>query len=521
MSPGRPGIWRRIVFRFGSLGLALALVAAMGAISGQQAPPEGKEIQAAQRIVDLNLRIKELERIKAAYPQSRMLAAIDRDIFDAKVGLCETLDAVDALQEPLLSQGTGFDRLDAYYFACERVLNHRNIDRFDRARVTAVIESYVAGYLKASMDPVVIDPIPDDQKRFIAAYTASMDLYAAQAYLREGRAEKALEALLKGRQTGAPLGPSFAYYSAEAYAMQGKTAEAYDGYFAAAVENFLGAEAKARALYQKVHGGLDGFEAMLEKKWREMPYRPAEFIPTSPWKGKTVLAELFTGSECGPCVAADFGFDGLLEVFAPRYVAVLEYHLPIPGPDPLMNPATRDRQEFYGVTSTPTSFFDGERKHAGGGAKPRSEEKFKEYKSAVEALVYEDSAATLRAKAVRHDGSVFVECSFDPIVPGAAYHIALVEKEVRYRGSNGIVFHKMVVRDLLTLAPKGPTERAVFDLAASEGRAARHLADFEKERSFLFKEKKFATDPARLAVVLFVQDEATKKVLNAVFADVQ
>jgi len=130
--------------RFAALGLALFLAALWAAPAGQQAPPESREIQAARRIEDLALRIKELERIKAAYPQSRLMTTIERNLLDAKVALCETVEEVDLLQRPLLGQGSGFDRLDAYYYACDRVLDHRNIDRFDRARVTAIVESYVA-----------------------------------------------------------------------------------------------------------------------------------------------------------------------------------------------------------------------------------------------------------------------------------------------------------------------------------------------------------------------------------------
>jgi hypothetical protein len=487
----------------------------------QEQPPEGKEVQAALKLDDLNARIKELERIKAAYPQTRLLAAIDRNIFAARVGLCETVDAVDELQKPLLTQGTGFARLDNFYFACDRVLNHRNVDRFDRARVTAVIESYVSEYLKAAADPEVIRDIPEAQGKYIASYTASMFLFEAQARLRAGLTEKALETLDKYKTAGGGPDAAFAYYSAEAYALQGRDADASAAYFTAAVDNYRDSDAKARAYYQKVNGTLDGFDARLEAKWRELPYHPEPFIPAAVWKGKSVLAEIFTGSECPPCVAADLGFDGLIEAFDPRYLVVLEYHLPIPGPDPLMNPATRRRQEFYGVSSTPTPFFDGEQKFPGGGGKLRAEEKFKEYRGEVEARVSAAPAVVLKVAAVRRGGAVTVDCSFDAVVPGAAYNVALVEREVRYRGSNGIVFHKMVVRDIVSLDPSAKPARATFDLAVVERLAGKHLEDFEKERSVRFKEKKSGIDQARLAAVLFVQDQGTKRVLNAACADVK
>ena len=233
-----------------------------------------------------------------------------------------------------------------------------------------------------------------------------------------------------------------------------------------------------------------------------------------------MLAELFTGSECPPCVAADIGFDGLLEAFTPKHLAVLEYHLPIPGPDPLMNPATKVRQDYYGVTSTPTPFFDGERKSPGGGPRPRAEEKYLEYRSEIERLALEAPAVMIEARAVRAAGKVEVSASFDKSVPDADRLVALVEKEARHRGANGIVFHKMVVRGLLALDPSARKAAAVFDLGELERASVGYLEDFEKERGFTFKEKKAAADPGNLAVVVFVQDRTSKKVLNAAFADV-
>ena len=52
---------------------------------------------------------------------------------------------------------------------------------------------------------------------------------------------------------------------------------------------------------------------------------------------RVVVVELFTGAECPPCVSADVAFDALLETYKPNEVVLLEYHLHIPGPDPLTN----------------------------------------------------------------------------------------------------------------------------------------------------------------------------------------
>lgn len=510
--------------RVGLLAAVLAIFLAAGpaaASPAQQPPPERAEIQAALKIADLKARIKELERIKAAYPQSSLMASIDRNILGAQIDLCETLDEIDAFQRPLLSQGAGFARLDAFYFACDRIFRHRNLARFDKSRVTAVIEAYNEAYAKAAVDPAVLKDIPVDQRKYIASYTGSMLIYLARAYADEGRADMIVKTLERYREAGAVLDASYAYYKAEAAALRGRDNEAYEDYFTAAVDGYRDSEDKARAVHKKLLGTEAGFAAALEAKWRELPFHPEPFAAAEGGSGRTVLAELFTGSECPPCVAADLGFDGLLEAFTPKHLAVLEYHLPIPGPDPLMNPATKARQDYYGVTSTPTPFFDGERKFPGGGPRPRAEEKYKEYRGEIERRALEAAGVAIEARAVREAGQVRVSASFDKSVPGADRLVALVEKEARYRGSNGIVFHKMVVRGLRPLDPSARTAVAVFDLAGLEGAAVKHLEDYEKERGFTFKEKKAAADPANLAVVVFVQDRIARKVLNAAFADVR
>jgi hypothetical protein len=85
-------------------------------------------------------------------------------------------------------------------------------------------------------------------------------------------------------------------------------------------------------------------------------------------KGKStraVLVELFTGAQCPPCVASDMAFDGLEKTYQPGEVVLLQYHLHIPGPDPMANLDTDGRFDFYAdlyakkVRGTPTNLFNG------------------------------------------------------------------------------------------------------------------------------------------------------------------
>src|SRR5579884_904656 len=107
--------------------------------------------------------------------------------------------------------------------------------------------------------------------------------------------------------------------------------------------------------------------------------RKVATVRTSKYPGRkgngnrVVLVELFTGAQCPPCVAADIAFDGLANTFQPNQVVFLQYHLNVPGPDPLTNPSAEERLKYYEqeVQGTPTLLLDGQvrgRATQGGGA---------------------------------------------------------------------------------------------------------------------------------------------------------
>jgi hypothetical protein len=81
-----------------------------------------------------------------------------------------------------------------------------------------------------------------------------------------------------------------------------------------------------------------------------------------------LLLELFTGAQCGPCVAADLAFDALSQAYNPTNLITLQYHLHIPGPDPLTSPDCVSRQTYYEVRSTPSTYFNGRALAGGGGS---------------------------------------------------------------------------------------------------------------------------------------------------------
>lgn len=510
-----------------TIGLSLALILGLAVIASaqQQQPPEYKEVVAAVQLKDAAARLKELERIKAAYPQTTMGELIDSYVLSTRVELAPTLAAVLDIQKASVGKGTGPDLVNGYVQGASQIIEHPKIKSFEVTKVLETVVAYRAAALKALADPANLESLQteDRRKSFTAFYGNALELLLAQAHLNAGQADKTLAVLDAYRAGGGAADGEYYSVRGGACSLLGKSKEAFEAYLAAAVEKYEGAADKAKAAYVQINGRIDGFDAVFEAKRKELPYHPAPFKAPGDWKGKVVLAEIFTGSECPPCVGADLGFDGLIESYPASHLAVLEYHLPIPRPDPIMNPATAARQAYYGVKSTPSTFFDGEAKLGGGGSRGMSESKFKAYKAEIDARLAAAPEMIIKAQAAKAGDTVKVECELDKTVPGAEVFAVLVQDVEEYAGSNGIIEHKMVVRDLAVLAEGAKS--AVFDLAASEKKADEYLTEFENTstrfKGFKFPERHAKIARSGLRIVVFAQLKDTKKVLNAVVAGVK
>src|SRR5262245_8078547 len=172
-----------------------------------------------------------------------------------------------------------------------------------------------------------------------------------QIYLKKGRdaeAEKAFKDAHKANPTleAASIG------LATILAKSGDNARAVEFMVEAAVSGRVTREARQllEELYRKTHqDSLSGLEEMLDERYRRAfsnPFRAKHFKPGSSRKDRVVLAEVFTGAGCPPCVGADLAFDAVLDRYERRDVAVLMYHLHIPRPDPMANAATRIARPF-------------------------------------------------------------------------------------------------------------------------------------------------------------------------------
>ncbi len=307
--------------------------------------------------------------------------------------------------------------------------------------------------------------------------------------------------------------------------------------------------AELQALYKETRGGTPAdLDRMLDERYEreaveiDAPaYRPSKARTT-----RVVLAELFTGAGCPPCVGADLAFEGALERYSPKDLALLVYHEHIPRPDPMTNPSTQTRKEFYDVPGTPTFFIDGGNRQAGGSAASGAQKLFDEtVRPFVDKRLDVKAGAAIDLKASMAGDTVNVTAKVSKIRSAGAprtsgtgaeagnsltLQLALVEEMVHYTGENGVRFHPMVVRSLASAgkgglgfalpAGKSPTIVFTFDLARAAADAKAHLDDMEGGSSkrfgkFQFVERKSDFGRGRLRVVAFVQDDTTKDVLQA------
>jgi thiol-disulfide isomerase/thioredoxin len=510
------------------LGLALLVAVAafplrlVGLQDRPEQPPEFAQLRKAIKIEDPAARLAELERIQAAYPNSQIKLMLDSAIISTRVEISTDLAVVLDLQKKLLQEARGLERLAALADVGQEILEHPNLKQFDPKAAAAAVVDYSSQGLKLAEDPEFLKSVSEDEKPYIQMFVLYLTQAEAQAYLSVKDADNALRALEENKAKGVEQDKVSNYQMGSIMELKGRDKEALEYYFRAAAENYRDSSKKALYLYKKVTGSSEGFEAKLEAKQHELPFEPQKFQPGPEWKGKAVVVELFTGSECPPCVAADVAVDGLLETLTPEYLAVLEYHLPIPRPDPMMNQATALRAGRYGVRSVPSIFIDGQPLAGGGGPIFMAKAKYEQYLEQIWQRINVDPGLKLKLETSLQGDDILVSYTLNKLPDNADCHAALVQKEEKFQGGNGIIFHKMIVREFKTVAdPPGLSGRLTINLPGAEQSALQRVGEYEKQMGFTSKEKHAAIDRTRLRIVFFIQDKSTDKVYTAAVADVK
>jgi hypothetical protein len=286
------------------------------------------------------------------------------------------------------------------------------------------------------------------------------------------------------------------------------------------------------------------------------PFKPAAFAGRKDKKAdQVVLMELFTGAQCPPCVAADVAFDALFTTYKPIDFIGLQYHLHIPGPDPLTNTDSVARQKYYGseVRGTPSTFFNGHSEAGGGGPMANAQEKYNEYRTIIDKSLETIKGAKIAVSATQAGGQIKIVASAEAtengvdkrvgsetsetnlkakekskeerINPKRVLRLALTEESIHYAGSNRLRYHHHVVRALPGGADgtelKGGKAKTDVTLKLADVKLdlEKYLSDFTKTRPFPNPLPEIKLN--KLSVVAFVQDDGDKSILHAVSVPVE
>ena len=235
---------------------------------------------------------------------------------------------------------------------------------------------------------------------------------------------------------------------------------------------------------------------------------------------------MFTGSGCGPCVAADLAFDAVMERYPAGTIVPLAYHQNIPAPDPMVTTGSVARKDYYQIRGVPTFNIDGALGRLGGGARANTATAYKDYVAKIDKALETPALAELSVSATGEGDQIVAIANVSKLPDNATdlrLHILLVERDVRFSGENGIRFHPMSVRGSagengngIPITSTGMTQHT-FSLNAIKEDITRTLqAEMDRRRKTEQPgaiPREYAADgrphvnidPAHLSVVAFVQ----------------
>ena len=493
-------------------------------------PPDVKAYNDANRISDPQKKIEAMEKFLVDFPKSGGVSSAHQAIMNTLIKNMpdqkdRILMAMEKYFEPTPEANRGF--------AYGQVAN-------------ALVEANILLEKAEELANKALALTEEQQAKTLRQARATNQALIGRIYLNKGKtkeAEKAFQAAytaLPLADASAPALKMAALGLAELAEKDGKSDKVVEYLATASIFGALNAKAKQQleTAYRKTHkDSLAGLEDMVDAKYEKAfphPVKVAAYTPSSARTNRTVLAEVFTGSGCPPCVAADLAFDAFLGRHSRKDLVVLMYHQHIPQPDPMTNPSSLARYPYYNPRGVPTMAIDGDSSVSGGGPRSATKSTYDRLLPLIDKALEAKAEAEIKLDATMTGSAIKVLANVKPTQAEASnlkLHIALVEEHLRYVGENGIRIHPMVVRSLageksggFALGEKPEAISWSFDLSAITQETKQALDEFEVKRKatdgYTFAEKKHVIDPSQLSVVAFVQDEKTKKVLQTVLVKV-
>lgn len=289
-------------------------------------------------------------------------------------------------------------------------------------------------------------------------------------------------------------------------------------------------------------GELKAVEARLEKLEGELdreylasvpPFKPVKYTGRKEAEANQVaVLELFTGAQCPPCVAADVAFDGLEKAYSHKDLVLIQYHMHIPGPDPLTNRDSEARFKYYQkhfageIRGTPSTIFNGKAAAGGGGGMANSEGKFKEYSKLINPILEKTTPIKVNGTASRNGDKIDINVD----VYGAEgsddlkLRLIVVEDSIKYVGGNKLRFHHQVVRAMpggaegIAIKDKNFKHHETADVSKIRAELTKYLDDYAANRPFPNANRPL--DMKNLKVIAIVQNDKNAEILQAIQLDV-
>jgi len=506
------------------------------AAKAPETPSDQKAYTAASRTMDPSKKLEALEKFKADFPTSDMLSAADSAIlrtlvkqFPSQKGrIMKQAKAMYAGAEAR-EKGSTANEIAVEFVDAGRFLG--DAERYAKLGVADMQEARYARELKEGYEKRKQTVPSDDEiaKRYRES-RATRVATLGRVEVARGQTARG-QKLLEEAWAANPNQPVVDAILGELAYKAGNDQKAMELLVPARLSGRApaGAVQALEALYRKQHNGsIEGLDAMLDAEYRRLypnPVKVEAYHPTEKRSDRLVLAEVFTGSGCPPCVGADLAFDAAMERFPSKDLAVVMYHQHVPRPDPMTNPDTIARSKAYEVRGVPTYAIDGKTLGGGGGARDNAGKIYERIVTPIEKDLELPAEARLTAHAAISGNTVKVTGAVGDVKEKSGdlkVRVLLVEKEIRYNGENGIRFHPMVVRAIAEEKADGAYSHTFHVDEVSAG-LKKHLDEYEaaghRGETFKFIEKKDAIDRANLVVVVMVQDDKTRHVLQSAMID--
>ena len=518
-------MWLRLLIVF------LTICACNAAVRAQAPTDEEKAYRRMVRLPDAQQKIAALEKLLANNPSATLRLLAHRTLLETLVDAQpEQKDKILAQANRLLSLASDNAR-GTWYSIVAGIL-------FEKGILLAEAEEFAAqsvAQLGDRKSPGQMQQVSAVGGRTVVTSNVPRIAMLGRIYLKRGKRSEA-EALIKEAYEADATQASALLGMGELAQAKGDTQTALN-YFAEAYLSGRGREAARQRVVNAYHRAYpmkpNDLEAWLDAKYHELyphPIKPERYQPTAARTNRTVLAEVFSGAACGPCLATDLATEAAMQRYSTKELIVLMYHIPIPDVDPMMNATTEARRDFYQVRVAPSPILNGEFVPKTGGGRGRIEDSFELLKSVIEPALEKPSDALIKLEAMQQGPKIKVKLAVDRVRSTSSdlrLHLVLAEDQVRYMGLNGLRFHPMVVRAMAGDEAEGFGIKAgqaasfehTFDLLKLTATAKAYLDDYEiNGRTFnpTFDEKKHEIAWNGLSLVAFVQDRKSKQILQAV-----